>query len=115
MMTRWATVRMRSDRIPARIGLRVGVSGCELGTLIRTLHMWRFGMNRPTLPTFVTVPEAARLTRLGRRQITEAIERGDLCPVRLKPKGWPRLEVGEVRRWLRERGGSSQETIQQDV
>ena len=71
-------------------------------------------MDQPALPTFVTVPEAARLTRLGRRQIIEAIERGDLCPVRLKPNGWPRLEVTEIRRWLEERGGHLQEATQQD-
>ncbi len=63
-------------------------------------------MEREELPRFVTVPRAARLVGLGRRQLREAIDRGELRPIRLKDNGWPRLSIEEIRRWLRTlRGG----------
>ena len=58
-------------------------------------------MRSDDLPRFVTLPGAARLTGIGLGQFRAAVERGELNPVRLKPNGWPRLEVSEIQQWLR--------------
>ena len=63
-------------------------------------------MESADLPRLMTVPAAARALGVGRDMLREAIARGDLSAVRLHPKGWPRIDVAELRRWVVERRGT---------
>ena len=63
-------------------------------------------MERHELPLFLTLPRSARTMGLSIRQLREAIERGELRPVRLRSNGWLRLDVAEIQRWLCAQRGS---------
>ena len=60
-------------------------------------------MELPDLPAFPTVPQVKRSTRFD-RAIDQAIERGALHVIRTSPNGWRRLDVEDVRRWLKTLG-----------
>ena len=61
--------------------------------------MERVQLDRTKLPSFVTVPEAARRLGLGLRQLRRAIRDGELQPVVTHETSWPRLSLEDVRRW----------------
>ena len=52
------------------------------------------------VPTFYTVPEIQRRTRLGERVVREAIRDGRLRAVFIRPGGWPRVRSDDLERWL---------------
>jgi hypothetical protein len=58
-------------------------------------------MERPEAGSFVTIPEAARRSGLGPRQLRRAIK-GDDLPV-YDVGGWPRLRWLEVVEWIESR------------
>ena len=57
-------------------------------------------MDLDALPRFVTVPRAARAIGVGRDAIRHAVATGQLRTVRLRPGGWPRIDVRELARWV---------------
>ena len=55
-------------------------------------------MERERLGQLCTVPEAARRSGLGLRQLRRAIETGEITTFQIG--GWPRLRWAEVEKWL---------------
>ena len=55
-------------------------------------------MERPEAVPLVTIPEAARLTGLGHRQLRRAVAHGDLEVFDIG--GWPRVRWQDVLAWI---------------
>lgn len=56
----------------------------------------------PSLPEFLTVPEAARKTGLDKRCILKAAEDGEI-PLYTLGKRWQRVTVSDLNAWIRSR------------